>query len=94
VERVLAAPDHAPEAEKAMAGLLTKVTMDRLQELADLGLLTIDAHFRVPQALVACMADTFDNPWLLAELGLGESPGDEVIDEPMHQANEDLTDIF
>lgn len=78
VERVLAAPDYAPETEKTMAGLLTRVAMDRLEELAKLGLLVIDTHFRVPPAVIGSVADAFDDPWLLAELGLGEVPGEEV----------------
>lgn len=82
-ERVLAAPDHAPEAEKAMAGLLTSVAMDRLEILAELGLLNIDTHFRVPPVLIGCVADTFDNPWVLADLGLGEAPDDEDLEAPL-----------
>jgi hypothetical protein len=78
LERVLAAPDHAPEAEKAMAGLLTNMAISRLEALAELGLLTIDTHFRVPPALIGCVADTFDNPWVLADLGLGEAPDDDM----------------
>ena len=77
LERVLAAPDHAPEAEKAMAGLLASMAISRLEALAELGLLTIDTHFRVPPPLIGCVADTFDNPWVLADLGLGEAPDDE-----------------
>ncbi|WP_427007359.1 plasmid pRiA4b ORF-3 family protein [Pseudarthrobacter sp. H2] len=76
VERVLAAPDHAPEAEKKLADLLTGMAVRRLEALAELGLLTIDTHFRVPPALIGCVADTFDNDWVLADLGLGEAPDD------------------
>jgi hypothetical protein len=79
LERVLAAPDHAPEAEKTMAGLLTRLAVDRLKALAELGLLTIDTHFRIPPALIGCVATTFDNPWVLADLGLGEAPDDEDV---------------
>jgi hypothetical protein len=82
VERVLAAPDHAPEEEKAAAELLTKVAMGRLEELAELGLLTIDTHFRVPPVLIRCVADTFDYPPLLAELGLEESVDDDEAKAP------------
>jgi hypothetical protein len=84
LESVLAAPDHAPEAEKMMTTLLTKVAMDRLESLAELGLLTIDTHFRVPPALIGCVADTFDNPWVLAELGLGEEPDDQETQPQPH----------
>lgn len=77
VDRVLAAPDHAPESEQEAAALLTNVAMERLRELADLGLLTIDTHFRVPPVLIESVAETFDDPQLLAKLGLGESFDDE-----------------
>lgn len=81
VERVLAAPDHAPDEEKKAAELLTQVAMERLEELAELGLLTIDTHFRVPPALIRCVADAFDDPSLLAELGLAETPLAETPDD-------------
>ncbi|MET1087363.1 MAG: hypothetical protein ABWY04_09630 [Arthrobacter sp.] len=74
LERILAAPDHAPEEDRAAADLVTKVAMERLEGLAELGLLTIDTHFRVPPALIRSVAVAFDDPWLLAELGLGEAP--------------------
>ena len=87
LERVLAAPDHAPEAEKSMTALLTRVAMSRLEALAELGLLTIDTHFRVPPALIGSVADTFDNPWVLAELGLGDEPElDETQPQPAEPA--------
>ncbi|MCY0906020.1 hypothetical protein OS914_14130 [Arthrobacter sp. H14-L1] len=76
MERVLAAPDHAPEAEKQAAGLLTRMAVVRLESLAELGLLTIDTHFRVPPAVVANVADVFDNEQLLEDLGLAEVPDD------------------
>lgn len=74
--RVLAAPDHAPPAERAMAGLLTGVAVSRLEELAELGLLTMDTHFRVPPPLVRCIANVFDDDWLLADLGIVQAPGE------------------
>ena len=83
VERVLAAPDHAPESEQEAAALLTKVAMDRLQELADLGLLTIDTHFRVPPVLIESIAETFDDPGLLATVGLGGSLDNEDAAVPV-----------
>ncbi|WP_168709325.1 plasmid pRiA4b ORF-3 family protein [Arthrobacter sp. PAMC25564] len=81
LERVLAAADHAPDAEKRMADALTRVAVGRLEALAELGLLAIDTHFRVPPALIRCVADTFDHDWVMAELGLGEAP-DEADVEP------------
>ncbi|WP_211881715.1 plasmid pRiA4b ORF-3 family protein [Pseudarthrobacter albicanus] len=79
VERVLAAPDHAPGAEKKIAVALTSAAVRRLEALAELGLLTIDTHFRVPPALIGCVADTFDNDRVLADLGLGEAPDDAAV---------------
>ncbi|MDI3213979.1 plasmid pRiA4b ORF-3 family protein [Arthrobacter sp. AL12] len=78
--RVLAAPDNAPPAERAMAGLLTGVAMGRLEELAELGLLTIDTHFRVPPPLIRCIANVFDDDWVLADLGIGQVPDDADVD--------------
>ncbi|AXJ09136.1 plasmid pRiA4b ORF-3 family protein [Arthrobacter sp. PM3] len=79
LERVLAAPDAAPAEEKAMTRLFTDMAVDRLNGLADLGLLTIDTHFRVPPALIRCVANVFDDEWVLAGLGLAPAPdaGDE-----------------
>ncbi|HSO89970.1 MAG TPA: hypothetical protein VLR70_02355 [Arthrobacter sp.] len=76
----LAAPDNALAEETEMVGLLTKVAVRRMEDLAELGLLTIDTHFRVPPALIRCIADVFDDDWVLDDLGLG-------------QANENLADI-
>lgn len=83
VERVLAAPDHAPESEQEAAAQLTKIVMDRLEELAELGLLTIDTHFRVPPVLIGCVAEVFDDPGLLAGLGLEESLDHEAVAAPV-----------
>lgn len=71
-QRVLAAPDHAPAADTAMVRLLTDVAVSRLEALAELGLLTIDTHFRIPLALIRCIADVFDDDWVLDELGLSD----------------------
>ena len=76
LERVLASTQHAPATEKAMAELLTSMAMGRLEALAELGLLTIDTHFRVPPALIRCVADVFDDDRLLEALGLEEGPED------------------
>jgi hypothetical protein len=85
--RILAAADTAPPAERAMAGLLTGVALGRLEELAELGLLTIDTHFRVPPALIRCIANVFDDDWLLADLGIAEAAdaGAEAGVEPTGQ---------
>lgn len=68
VERVLAAPERAPEEEQEAAALLTTVSMERLKELAELGLLAIDTHFHVPPALIGSVAETVGNPGRLAEM--------------------------
>lgn len=86
--RILAAPDNAPPAERSMAGLLTGMAVRRLEEFAELGLLTIDTHFRVPPALIRCIANVFDDDWVLADLGLGNAPDDADF-EP---AEEDRAD--
>jgi hypothetical protein len=78
--RVLAAPDKAPPAERAMAELLTGVAMSRLEELAELGLLTIDTHFRVPPPLIRCIANVFDDDRVLADLGIGQVPDNADAD--------------
>ncbi|MET3811774.1 plasmid pRiA4b ORF-3 family protein [Arthrobacter sp. UYEF3] len=77
-ELVLAAPDAAPEAEKLMAGVLTRAVLSRLEALAELGLLTIDTHFRVPPALIGCVAGVFDDEWVLSDLGLQPEPEEDV----------------
>jgi hypothetical protein len=82
VERVLAAADHAPEAEKRMADLLARVAVAGLEALAELGLLTIDTHFRVPPAIVGCVADVFDHDYVLVYLGLEQAPDDADVEEP------------
>ena len=76
LERVLASAQHAPATEKAMTELLTSMAVGRLEALAELGLLTIDTHFRVPPALIRCVADVFDDDRLLEALGLEEGPED------------------
>ncbi|HEX9088174.1 MAG TPA: plasmid pRiA4b ORF-3 family protein [Arthrobacter sp.] len=83
--RLLAAPEHSPEAERSMAALLNAVAMTRLEELADLGLLTIDTHFRVPPALIRCIANVFDDDLVLADLGLGHASDDAEF-EPTAQS--------
>jgi hypothetical protein len=77
--RVLAAPDNAPETDNAMTGVLTSVAAKRLDELAELGLLTIDTHFRVPPALIRCIANVFDDDSVLAGLGLDQVPDDAGV---------------
>lgn len=77
VERVLAAPEHAPEEEQDAATLLTTVGMERLRELAELGLLAIDTHFHVPSALIGSVAEAIENPARIAEMELLGAVDDE-----------------
>jgi hypothetical protein len=72
MERVLGAAEHAPEAEKSMADAIARLVVARLEDLAELGLVTIDTHIRVPPALVRAVADTFDDDRVLADLGLAD----------------------
>ena len=71
----LAAPENALDEETEIVGLLTEVAVRRMEDLAELGLLTIDTHFRVPPALIRCIADVFDDDWVLEDLGLGQANG-------------------
>ena len=90
LERVLAAADQAPAAEKAMAGLLTGMAVSRMEALAELGLLTINTHFRVPPALIRCVATVFDDDRLLAELGLAPAAdGPDVVPDAPAPANDE-----
>ncbi|MBT2594826.1 hypothetical protein [Arthrobacter sp. ISL-72] len=74
-ERVLAAPDYAPAEEKMMAGVLTRAAVRGLEELADLGLLIVDTHFRIPPELIRCIANVFDDALVLEDLGLLDHSG-------------------
>ena len=76
----LAATENEPAEETEMVALLTEIALTRMEDLAELGLIAIDTHFRVPPALIRCVADVFDDDWVLDDLGLG-------------QTDEDLTDI-
>ncbi|MCW2134264.1 plasmid pRiA4b ORF-3 family protein [Arthrobacter sp. VKM Ac-2550] len=61
VDRLLAAEDYAPEDEKAMAGIVTRMSFTRLKALAELGLLEIDTHIRVPAPVIQCVAEAFED---------------------------------
>ncbi len=75
VERVLALADQAPEEEKRSAEIISRLALGRLERLAELGLLTIDTHFRVPPALIGCVLDAFDDD-VIDRLHLGEAVDD------------------
>lgn len=61
VERFLAAAAHAPEAEKALVGEATLRAYRRLEAWAGLGLIDMDTHFRVPPAVIRCIAEAFED---------------------------------
>lgn len=76
-DRTLAPADGLPEEQKAAAVLLTRVALARLEDLADLGVLTIDTHFRVPRVLIRSVADVFDDEWVLSAVGLLPGPDED-----------------
>lgn len=61
VDRFLAAEEYAPEDEKAAVGLVARLSFSRLESLAELGLLEIDTHIRVPAPLIQCVAEAFED---------------------------------
>ncbi len=61
VERVLALADKVPDEEKKITDIIARMTVGRLERLAELGLLTIDTHLRVPPALIGCVLEAFDD---------------------------------
>lgn len=61
VERFLAAEEYAPDDEKAAVGLVARLSFSRLETLAELGLLEIDTHIRVPAPLIQCVAEAFED---------------------------------
>ncbi|MCB5281892.1 MULTISPECIES: plasmid pRiA4b ORF-3 family protein [unclassified Arthrobacter] len=77
-ERVLAAATFAPDEEKMMVGVLTDAAVSRLEALAELGLMTIDTHFRVPAAVIGCVAGVFDDDEVLSDLGLQPGPDEDA----------------
>lgn len=60
-----------------MADALARLVIARLEDLAELGLVTIDTHIRVPPALIRAVADTFDDDRVLAERGLADDPEEQ-----------------
>ncbi|MCY0903844.1 plasmid pRiA4b ORF-3 family protein [Arthrobacter sp. H14-L1] len=78
LERVLALADQAPEEEKRITEIISRLALGRLERLAELGLLTIDTHFRVPPALIGCVVDAFDDD-VIDRLHLGEAGDDAKL---------------
>jgi hypothetical protein len=63
----------SPE-ERATVEALKAAAMGQLEALAEQGILTIDTHFRVPPALVRCIASTYEDATVLEDLGLLDIP--------------------
>ena len=63
----------SPE-ERATVESLKAAAMHQLEALAEQGILTIDTHFRVPPALVRCVANTYEDATVLEDLGLLDIP--------------------
>ncbi|MFE4543001.1 hypothetical protein [Arthrobacter sp. NPDC056727] len=63
----------SPE-EKATVESLKTAALGQLETLAGQGILTIDTHFRVPPALVRCIATTYEDASVLEDLGLLDLP--------------------
>jgi hypothetical protein len=63
----------SPE-ERATVESLKAAAMSQLEALAGQGILTIDTHFRVPPALVRCIASTYEDATVLEDLGLLDIP--------------------
>jgi hypothetical protein len=58
--------------------LLITAGVERLRELAELGLLAMDTQFRLAPALIGCVAEVVGNPERLAEMDrLGSFDGDD-----------------
>ncbi|MFE4837741.1 hypothetical protein ACFRAU_24045 [Arthrobacter sp. NPDC056691] len=55
--------------------------MTQLKGLAEQGILTIDTHFRVPPALVRCIATTYEDATVLEDLGLLDLPDFDLDSE-------------
>ena len=63
----------SPE-ERATVESLKAAALNQLEALAGQGILTIDTHFRVPPALVRCIANTYEDATVLEDLGLLDIP--------------------
>ncbi|RAM35679.1 hypothetical protein [Arthrobacter globiformis] len=70
----------SPE-ERATVEALKAAAMGQLEALAEQGILTIDTHFRVPPALVRCIASTYEDASVLEDLGLLDIPDLDVDSE-------------
>lgn len=71
----------APAEERATVESLKTAAMGQLEALAEQGILTIDTHFRVPPALVRCIATTYEDASVLEDLGLLDLPDFDLDSE-------------
>ncbi|MFP3462395.1 hypothetical protein R5O87_16260 [Arthrobacter globiformis] len=60
--------------ERATVETLKTAALAQLTGLAEQGILTIDTHFRVPPAVVRCIATTYEDATVLEDLGLLDIP--------------------
>ncbi|MCZ2402035.1 plasmid pRiA4b ORF-3 family protein [Paenarthrobacter sp. Z7-10] len=93
VEQILAAEHQAPEGERLLVRLLSGLAVQRLKGFTELGLLTMDTHFRVPPALVQAVAEVLDHDGVLEELGLGGDFDDADDADDFDDASADEPDI-
>ncbi|HEY3574429.1 MAG TPA: hypothetical protein VGK98_11445 [Arthrobacter sp.] len=67
--------------ERATVESLKAAAMHQLEALAEQGILSIDTHFRVPPAVVRCIATTYEDATVLEDLGLLDLPGFDLDSE-------------
>ncbi|MFC9353080.1 hypothetical protein [Arthrobacter sp. NPDC057013] len=67
--------------ERATVETLKAAAMHQLERLEEQGILTIDTHFRVPPAVVRCIATTYEDATVLADLGLLDLPDFDLDSE-------------
>jgi hypothetical protein len=65
----------------ATVGSLKAAALGQLETLAEQGILTIDTHFRVPPALVRCIANVYEDAAVLEDLGLLDLPDFDLDSE-------------
>lgn len=80
-DTVLAPRTGASPEERATVGALKGVALSQLEGLAGQGILTLDTHFRVPPALVRCIANTYEDAAVLEDLGLLDLPDFDLDSE-------------
>ena len=81
VDTVLDPRTGASPEEMATVGSLKAAALGQLETLAEQGILTIDTHFRVPPALVRCIANVYEDAAVLEDLGLLDLPDFDLDSE-------------